>query len=260
MQFERHSKARELFKTIDKNPSQYLIIHYSCESFYEISEGHTPRITSIAVYNYATAQTDSFTILKTAEKKHIAFENIESRYDDIEKQMLVDFFSYAKEHRDYFWIHWNMRNMSFGFKALEHRCSVLGGKPFIIPDEKKIDLSRLLIDCYGVQYIDHPRMEKLMEHNSIGAKDYLNGQAEVEAFKNKEYAKLHVSTLKKVDVFSNLLTRAINRTLKVKSKWYQIYGVSIQGIYNYYVETWWLQLIGYVVTLVLGGLIGKLFA
>ena len=70
-------------------------------------------------------------------------------------------------------------------------------------------------------------MEKLIEKNNIKAKDYLSDQQEAAAFDNQEYVKLHMSTLRKVDVFANLLNRAINNTLKVNSKWREIYGVSI---------------------------------
>ena len=34
-------------------------------------------------------------------------------------------------------------------------------------------------------------------------------------------------------MFANVLYRAINNTLKVKSMWTEIYGVSIQGIINF---------------------------
>ena len=55
MQYDKRKKAEKIIKIIDKNPEMYLIIHYSCESFYDITDGRTPRITSIAVYN-VTAQ------------------------------------------------------------------------------------------------------------------------------------------------------------------------------------------------------------
>ena len=257
MQYDKHRSARKILAEIDKNPNNYLIIHYSCESFYDITDGHTPRITSIAVYNYASAQTDSFSMHKVAEKKHILIDNIESQYDDLEKKMLDEFFTYAKEHQGYIWIHWNMRDINYGFKAIEHRYSVLGGTPYKISDDRKIDLARILIQCYGVGYIDHPRMEKLLEYNNIKAKDYLTGSQEADAFKNKEYVKLHMSTLRKVDVFANILNRAINKSLKVKSKWYEIYGVSIQGVLNFCKDTWWIQLIWTVISLFLGALIGE---
>lgn len=260
MQYTQHCNARKIFSEIDKNPQNYLIIHYSCESFYDINDGHTPRITSIAVYDYATAQTDSFSIHKMAEKAHVDVIDIESHYDELEKAMLDEFFEYAKEHKAYFWIHWNMRDMNYGFKAIEHRYSVLGGEPYKIPDANKIDLARQLIKCYGVGYAGHPRMERLLEQNDIKAKDYLSGPQEAEAFSNHEYVKLHMSTLRKVDVFANVLNRAINNTLKVNSKWTEIYGVSIRGVINFCKDTWWIQLIWTGVSMVLGALIGELIS
>lgn len=258
MQHDKHKKARLQFKEIDKSPENYLIIHYSCESFYEITDGHTPRITSIAVYAYATAQTDSFSIHKTAEKKHVPISDIEAQYDELERKMLDDYFSYIKEHKNYKWIHWNMRDINYGFKAIEHRYEVLGGKPINIDDTNKIDLSRLFIQCYGINYIEHPRMEKLLKFNNIQAKDYLKGADEAAAFTAKEYIKLHQSTLRKVDVFADLLNRAMQGTLKVQTKWYEIYGISPQGIFEFCKEKWWVQLIMYILTLLLGAVIGKL--
>ncbi len=259
MQYEKHKNARKCMTEIDNNPHNYLIIHYSCESFYGITDGRTPRITSIAVYDYASAQTDSFSMHKIAEKKHVSIENIESQYDSLEKDMLEEFFTYAKEHQSYKWIHWNMRDINYGFKAIEHRFSVLGGEPYKILDSNKIDLARLLIQCYGVGYIDHPRMEKLLNYNNIQAKDYLSGQQEALAFENKEYIKLHMSTLRKVDVFANILNRAINNTLKVKSKWHEIYGISVQGIFNFCKETWWIQIIWTLISLIAGAVLGVAF-
>ena len=260
MQHSRHRNARKIFADIDTNPGNYLIIHYSCESFYDIKDGHTPRITSIAVYHYATAQTDSFSIHKMAEKAHIQRGDIKGHYDELERSMLDEFFEYAKEHQNYVWIHWNMRDINYGFRAIEHRYSVLGGQPYSIPDDKKIDLARLMIDCYGVGYIGHPRMEKLLEKNHIQAKDYLTGQQEADAFETGEYVKLHMSTLRKVDVFANLLNRAINNTLKVNSKWADIYGISIQGIMNFCKETWWIQFVWTVVWMLIGALISGLIS
>lgn len=257
MQYTQHKNARKLFHEIDANPQNYLIIHYSCESFYDIKDGHTPRITSIAVYNYANAQTESFSIHKVAEETHVNVADIESHYDKLEKAMLTKFFLYAKEHKTYFWIHWNMRDMNYGFKAIEHRFSVLGGKPYKIPDANKIDLARQLINCYGANYAGHPRMEKLLEQNGIKAKDYLNGQQEADAFANREYVKLHMSTLRKVDVFAIILNQAVNNTLKVNSKWTEIYGVSIQGVLSFCKDTWWIQLIWTIVSMFLGALMGE---
>ncbi|HUF19319.1 MAG TPA: hypothetical protein VMP00_01065, partial [Burkholderiales bacterium] len=45
-----------------------LVIHYSCESFYDKTDGKTPRITFIAVRNLRSGQTDSFSIHQMAEE------------------------------------------------------------------------------------------------------------------------------------------------------------------------------------------------
>lgn len=258
MQYDKHKMACNILKEIDKNPGNYLIIHYSCESFYDITDGRTPRITSIAIYDYFSAQTDSFSIHKTAEKAHIGLNEIEENYDLLEKKMLEEYFQYVREHGGKKWIHWNMRDINYGFKAIEHRFEVLGGTPVVISDTDKVDLARILIQKYGRTYIGHPRMESLIRYNGIKAKDYLKGAEEAEAFANKEYIKLHQSTLRKVDVFANILNLAIQGTLKVQSKWYEIYGISPQGFFEYCQSQWWIQLIWTIVTLFLGAWIGKL--
>lgn len=48
--------AKEIQNLVD-NAFNLLIIHYSCESFYNIKDGRTPRITSIAVRFFNTGQT-----------------------------------------------------------------------------------------------------------------------------------------------------------------------------------------------------------
>lgn len=61
----RIRKRREALNELENlcsSSGNLLIIHYSCESFYDIPEGRTPRITSIAVRYYKTAQTKSFSI------------------------------------------------------------------------------------------------------------------------------------------------------------------------------------------------------
>ena len=258
IQYEKHQKAIQLFKEIIKNPENYLIIHYSCESFYDIKDGHTPRITSIAVYSFKTAQTESFSIHKTAEKKHVAINEIENKYDELEKSMLDDFFQFIKEHGVMKWLHWNMRDINYGFKAIEHRYEVLGGIPVIIGDSFKIDISRLFIQCYGICYIQHPRLESLIDYNHISCKSFLSGKEEAEAFSNKEFIKLHQSTLKKVDVLANLLNRAISGTLKVKSKWWEIYGLSPQGIFEYIGNRWWAKILWTLASIILGAWLGNI--
>ena len=85
-----HKKATELINGFYDNDSHCLLIHYSCESFYEIKDGKSPRITSIAVRFLTTGQTISFSIHKIAELRNISIENICANYDSLEMEMLND--------------------------------------------------------------------------------------------------------------------------------------------------------------------------
>lgn len=124
---ERNSAISDLNKIFNA-PEHSLLIHYSCESFYDRTNGTSPRITSIAVRNLKDAQTSSFSIHKIAEQKGLSKSRIERDYDNLEKEMLRDFFNYVKVHAKCLWIHWNMRDINYGFQAIEHRYRVLGGK------------------------------------------------------------------------------------------------------------------------------------
>lgn len=200
------------------------IIHYSCESFYDRPKGRSPRVTSIALRKLDSAQTVSFSIHRVAEQRRIPFDQIEQHYDDLEKETLRAFFAHLGNHRGMKYLHWNMRDVNYGFQAIEHRCRVLGEEPYIVEDDKKFDLSRLLIDIYGVGYIDHPRMDKLLAKNHIAPRDFLNGAGEAKAFEERNFVVLHQSTLRKVDVVANITGRAHDRNLKTNTTWWEMHG------------------------------------
>lgn len=53
-EIRRLSRRKKVLKEIERiidNSQDALIIHYSCESFYDRDDGKTPRVTSIAVRN-----------------------------------------------------------------------------------------------------------------------------------------------------------------------------------------------------------------
>ncbi|MED1444941.1 hypothetical protein [Bacillus pacificus] len=114
---KRRKALNEIQNLVD-NAAHLLIIHYSCESFYDIKDGRTPRITSIAVRYFNTGQTETFSIHKVAEKKGYLAE-IESHYDELEKIMLGEFYKFVKTHLNYNWVHWNMRDINYGFQAID---------------------------------------------------------------------------------------------------------------------------------------------
>ena len=123
--YNRQKEAKEKIKDIFKNKNNVFIIHYSCESFYNIENGRTPRITSIVVKYLDSCNDVSFSIHKIAEIEDIS--DISEHYDAIEKKMLDEFYDFIKKHENYYWVHWNMKNINYGFEAIAHRYRVLGG-------------------------------------------------------------------------------------------------------------------------------------
>lgn len=253
------NRAIEIVTNMVSNPAHVLVIHYSCESFYDITDGRTPRITSIAVRYVKTGQTKSFSIHKLAERKKIDVQNIEECYDQLEKDMLKEFFDFVRVHKAYAWVHWNMRDINYGFEAIENRFVVLGGKPETIGDENKFDLSRLLVSIYGLSYIGHPRFESLINNNGITKRDFLPGAEEAKAFNQKEYVKLHQSTLRKVDILNTILEKTAEGKLKTNSKLRDIYSLSPQGIFELAKDNWFFSVGFSVIGLIIGTLISKIF-
>jgi hypothetical protein len=196
-----------------------------------------PRITSIATRKLDSGQTVSFSIHQVAELDGIELTGITAHYDDLERKMLDDFFGHIGSHRGMKYLHWNMRDINYGFAAIEHRYRVLGGNPtFVIPDENKFDLARLLIDIYGEAYTEHPRLTTLLHKNKIQPRDFLNGASEAEAFEQGNFVGLHQSTLRKVDMIANVAGRARDRSLKTSTTWWQMHGGRLRTFVNFAAE------------------------
>ena len=117
----RRKKELERIDRLMEHPEDALAIHYSCESFYDREDGRTPRVTSIAVRNLESGQTESFSIHKIAEQKGISFDTIHDHYDELEKEMLKEYFDFANKNQGKTWIHWNMRDINYGFSASPSR-------------------------------------------------------------------------------------------------------------------------------------------
>ena len=245
---QEHKTAKEKIREILKNPNDYLIIHYSSEHQIDNKDYRSPRITSIAVKYLDSENVKSFSIHLSAEILKIAAHDIEQRYDDCEADMLKTFFKFVEQSQSYKWLHWSMRNSNYGFYAIEHRFRVLvdSSTPTVIENKMKIDISELLKQCYGNNYIGHRRIEKLLKKNNYELEDFLTGEEEVTAFDEKQYIKLHKSTLRKVRLFHQFLVAANNGSLKIDAKWYKILGITPQSIYYYVHDKWWFWLISVI--------------
>lgn len=156
-------KAEKTLNELMESRNMVNVIHYSCESFYDRKDGSSPRITSIAVQNLANGQIYSFSIHQFAERKGANPQQLEDNFDEFEGQMLKEFYAFVEKHLNHKWLHWNMRDVNYGFQAIEHRYKVLKGKPQKISETNLFDLSRILVDIYGPKYSSHPRLEKLID-------------------------------------------------------------------------------------------------
>lgn len=254
MRYQIRKKGKNTLKEIEQNLNNHLIIHYSCESF--TSEGgKSPRITCIAIYIFESRQVKIFSLTSSAEELHINIEDIPNYYDKVEKHMLDDYFGFMNTHSHFNWIHWNMRSSNYGFYALEHRYKVLDGQPTILHDSKKIDLASLLVDIYGENYIEDPKMISLMRLNGISEKDFMSGLEEGEAFNKNDFFRISMSCGRKVHAFASIIDKTINNNLKVRTSWKQQYGTSFQSIYEMLREKWWWSILTWFIGLIIGYII-----
>ena len=239
----RQKVALKTIEDLFVNSANVWVIHYSCESFHDRPQGRSPRITSIALRKLDSAQTSSFSIHQMAERKGIPFQEIREHYDILEKEMLAAYFSHLASYKGVRYMHWNMRDINYGFQAIEHKYRVLGETPYIIEDSDKFDLSRLLIDIFGVGYIGHPRMGKLIEKNHITKLNFLTGKEEAEAFEKQEFVALHQSTLRKVDVLCNIAARVRDGGIKTNATWWEMRDGSIRTFGNWITAHWFFSLV-----------------
>lgn len=266
----RRSEGKARLEKLKGQEQHVLVIHYSCESFYDRKDGGSPRITSIAVRNYGSAQTRSFSIHQVAEARGIAPSDIAASYDDCERQMLDEFFTDVGKHETSTWVHWNMRDMNYGFEAIAHRRNVLGtaGKKanrtkakqpptFNLPEGNRLDLAKVLGDIHGPGYVANPKLAALVKKNKLTDRDFLSGAEEATAFEAGEYVKLHQSTLRKVEIISTLLDRSIDGSLKtdvsLKTSLGGWWSLVLYGIK----EHWVVALLGFLATIL--GLLQALF-
>ena len=213
------TNSRQFIKAVRSNPENFFLIHYSCQNLNDDNEDLSPRITSIAINHYATAQSISFSTHSIAAEMNIPRDQVFNNLNQIEFALLKKFYMFIRDRRDKYWVHWNMRNLTFGFEHLEHRYRVLGGEDaHVIGVERRLNLNELIADRYGGNYAKHPKMLSLMELNGGKHRDFLDGPEEVAAFEKTEFLRMHNSTLSKIGFFSSAMKKLEKGKLKTASK------------------------------------------
>ncbi|RCR68710.1 hypothetical protein DUE52_14605 [Larkinella punicea] len=176
-------------------------------------------------------------------------------FDLLEKEMLDSFYKYVKSHKTDYWVHWNMRNPIYGFDAIANRYKILGGNPVEIEDQFRFDLNNLMFGLYTKEFeFNEPkgRMLNIAERNKITVRDALTGKEEADAFAQRDYQKLFMSTARKVEIIDMITDLVAKDQLLVNTPKYKIYGLSIPGIIEMVKNNWILTLLVSVCIYVLG--------
>ena len=93
--------------------------------------------------------------------------------------------------------------------------------------DHRLDLSEILQEKYGRDYVPNPRMVNLARMNGPLPQGFLEGHQEAESFKNKEFIRMHASTLAKVTFFRYIIVLAQKGKLKTPSR---IWGVRVDRL------------------------------
>lgn len=203
---ERRKAAREEIARALQSRHHAYVLHYVGESF----ETPAYRVTAIAARNLGSGATESFDIENVLRGLGLDPSTAsDAELDNAERRMLEAFFKFAREHRNFYWLHWNMRNSAFGFQGLENRVRALGGRATIIPEGLRVDLGARMVDLFGDRYADPThRLRSLALRNQLPLPHLLDGPLQAEAVRRRDFAAATRSLLNRVDVMYAVATKA----------------------------------------------------
>ena len=216
----KQKAARARLKQLFAHPSTVFVVHYACQSFGQTQQQGSPRIAAIAVRNLESGQTASFSIHQELELMRLPSWESMAHLDELEWAMLTRYFDFIREHKGMRFIHWNMRDLKFGFAALEHRFAVLGGRPHALPDHQLHDLAIAIAEIYGSTYLPRPHLWHLAKKNGLSLRGFVDGKDEPAVFNRGEYSAVQVSTLCKVAIIADVASHAEHRTLRTDANWW----------------------------------------
>lgn len=198
------------------------VVHYACEGFEKL-EG---RMAAIAVRNLGTGATTLFDVTSKLPAGVTPKSADPSELAQAELRMLEDFDTFLQGHPNHYWLHWNMRDATFGFDALQRRQRALGGSPGTLPAaQMRIDLGSRMFDLYGDRYAAPPsRLETLAARNGLGMASLISGAEQGELVTRGDYRRVERSLLNRVDLLYSIAIKAGENTLKTDARWYDGIG------------------------------------
>jgi hypothetical protein len=183
--------------------SQIRVIHYGCESWYNVKD-RPVAVSCIAIVDLQSKEQVSFSMTDHKE--------------DHEKRLLEQFYKYIRETPDALYIHWNMHSSDYGFTAIDKRYKYLFGvdPPYTIPKDKRYDLDSLISFKYGGEYADHPKLATLGALNRFNKRYALTGKEEADKFEAKDYGDIGRSITEKAQLIAFLANKFLKGTLETK--------------------------------------------
>lgn len=254
--------AKNRLKEAIKDPAKVLICHYSHSQFPddESDDSISPLVTVIVVRSLDDNINEHFTIHHEADRGGVLKEQIPDSHRELELQVLKSFNRFLKRHEEYTWVHWQMKDIQFGFPVIKHRFEKLyhgmNESFHEIPRSKNINLYSLLENMYGSQF------SKLGSDDSLGSiieknngkthvlpTDYLTLDQEGREFEKQNYRSVLKSVECKVSWVRDFLA-VYNQNKRVK-----VYKRNTYAILTDTVSHPIFSLIGFIATL-LGTIIG----
>ncbi|WP_338812709.1 hypothetical protein V9L05_15195 [Bernardetia sp. Wsw4-3y2] len=217
----------ETLNQITREHSQVLCIHYSYSNTYDDEYGDiSPIITTIVIQSLDEQIYKQFAIHLEANKAGITKDQIQDSYMDLELRVLTQYNNFVKRNKACYWIHWDMKDMSFGFEAIKHRYEKLFenlSEYCEIPVNNCKNLSKIIEGSYGENFAEGPdTLKSLMLENSknIDCNKYLGLREESIEFEKKNFTTVADSVDLKVKFMSIALNRLKDKKLVIPNKNY----------------------------------------
>lgn len=253
---DRKTAVKNLKKTTEDS-SKVLFIHYSASNTLDDDDygNISPIITSIVIKSLDGQIDKQFAIHLEADKADIPKEQIQDSYRELELRILRLYNDFVKRHRDCFWIHWDMKNIHFGFEAIKHRYEKIFGDLSDyceVPSTNKKNLRNIIEGMYGENFVSGAdTLKSLLLCNSDNVEDnrYLSFDNESTQFENKNFSAVIRSVDLKVDFIKKATNNLSYKKLIVSNR--NNYAIFIDTI-NHPIFTfsgWIFGLIGLLLTI-----------
>ena len=213
------------FHELVADPSQVFCIHYSQSQTFEDDYGNiSPIITCIVIKSLDEAVDKQFAIHFEADKAGIPKDQIQDSYRELELRILKSFNDFVRRNKDCLWVHWDMKNIHFGFEAIKHRYEKIfeNTEDFEdIPSNKKYNLLLLLEGMYGENFVSgSDRLKAFMTANNDDVDDpkYLSTGRESSDFDEKNFKGVIDSVDCKVEFLKKAAGKLLTRKLVIPNK------------------------------------------